>query len=58
MTLLELIVVIVILGILAAIAIPVFLAVIQKSQDAIALNTLEELSHQAYVDATASQRLF
>jgi Tfp pilus assembly protein PilE len=55
MTLLELIVVIVILGILAAIAIPVFLAVIQKSQDALALNTLEELSHQAYVDATASQ---
>jgi prepilin-type N-terminal cleavage/methylation domain-containing protein len=55
MTLLELIVVIVILGILAAIAIPVFLAVIQKSQDALAINTLEEFSHQAYIDASANQ---
>jgi type IV pilus assembly protein PilA len=47
MTLLELIVVIVILGILAAIAIPTFLKVIQNSKDGAATETANSLSHEA-----------
>jgi prepilin-type N-terminal cleavage/methylation domain-containing protein len=47
MTLLELIVVIVILGILAAIAIPTFLKVIQNSKDASSTETANSLSHDA-----------
>jgi type IV pilus assembly protein PilA len=56
MTLLELIVVIVILGVLAAIAIPTFLAVIQNSKNGTATETANTLSHDATALAAFDQK--